>query len=73
MNKIYYPYEDQLRNIAKAYGVRLPKGFDGLDDDGLDAFAEKLSPFVRWIEHPDYSTLVPVDKETGKVVGGAFA
>lgn len=57
MDKIYYPIEEQLEDIAEAYGL----DFSNVTVEEAEKIASK---YVEWMENSKYIQAIPVDKVT---------
>lgn len=72
MDRIYYPIEDQINNVAKKLAMDLPDAHT-MGESELCSVQQRLSKNVEWVEHPDYIQLVPKIKSSGGLILPAFA
>ena len=81
--KIYYPIEDQVRDIMKhlaslcdgtmqdekkIFEDAAAKCTEDMSEEFTERMCVLLEEYVEWKEHPDYIQLVPVWKTTGEYI-----
>ena len=53
MSKKYYPIEDAVNNVSKAFKLGL-KDANKMNEKELDNAEKHISKYVKFVSHPDY-------------------
>lgn len=67
MSKKYYPIEDAVNNVSKAFKLGL-KDANKMSENELDNAEKHILKYVKFVSHPDYMQLIPQSLKTGKYI-----
>lgn len=67
MSKKYYPIEDAVNNVSKAFKLGL-KDANKMSENELDNAEKYISKYVKFVSHPDYVQLIPQSLKTGEYI-----
>lgn len=67
MSKKYYPIEDAINNVSKAFKLGL-KDANKMSENELDNAEKHILKFVKFVSHPDYVQLIPQSLKTGEYI-----
>ena len=67
MSKKYYPIEDAINNVSKAFKLGL-KDANKMSENELDNSEKHISKYVEFVSHPDYVQLIPQSLKTGEYI-----
>lgn len=67
MSKKYYPIEDAVNNVSKAFKLGL-KDANKMSENELDNAEKHILKYVKFVSHPDYVQLIPQSLKTGEYI-----
>ena len=67
MSKKYYPIEDAVNNVSKAFKLGL-KDANKMSENELDNAEKHISKYVKFVSHPNYVQLIPQSLKTGEYI-----
>lgn len=67
MSKKYYPIEDAVNNVSKAFKLGL-KDANKMSENELDNAKKHILKYVKFVSHPDYVQLIPQSLKTGEYI-----
>ena len=67
MSKKYYPIEDAVNNVSKAFKLGL-KDANKMSEKELDNAEKHILKYVKFVSHPAYVQLIPQSLKTGEYI-----